>query len=314
MKTKMNQILTTEKKKKKSNSSSIEIKGIVRFFAIVLMIFGLVLIGEGSYAFYQKIDEQKPENMPTVTITRYNDKAIIYAEHHIEIYKIIYSWNNGEMTEIPEGGLSAQEEIVLPNGNSILNLIIEDAKGKRTSYQKEFLLEGVDITKPTIEVETANGSNKMTIIARDETAMDYLSYQWEDEDTPTIIDATTEGQTEIRQEIDLAPGTKTIKIIAEDKNQNTEQVEKEIVASTSKPKVSLSLDGAELKVEIQDEDGIQDVEINLNGEVKSAKNINQKHIKVGPLKLREGNNTIHIKVTNVSGYTGSITKELQYTP
>ncbi|MBR1803141.1 MAG: hypothetical protein IJ777_04180 [Clostridia bacterium] len=309
----MNQILTTEKKKRE-NKEPIEIKSIVRFFAIAIIIFGIALVGGGIYAFYQKMQEQNPNNDPTVTITRENDRAVISVSNNIEINKIIYSWNEGETTELPEGKTSATEEIVLPNENSTLNLVIEDAKGRRINYQKEFILEGVDITKPTIEVATENGSNKMMIIAKDETAIQYVSYQWEDEEQPTIIEATQEGQTEISKEISLAPGTKTIKIIAEDKNGNVEEIEKEIVATTSKPKVMLMTDGANLIVEIEDKDGIKDVEININGAVKSAKDINQLHIKVGPVKLQEGNNTIKITVTNMSGYTGSITKELQYTP
>ena len=192
--------------------------------------------------------------------------------------------------------------------------IIEDIKGRQVSYQKEFLLTNMDIIKPTIEVITTNGSNIMTIIAKDETEIAYISYQWDDEEQPTYAEATEQGQKEIRQPIEMKLGTRTIKIIAEDISGNVEQLEKEIIASTSKPKVALYQNGAELKVEIQDNDGIKDVEININGEVKSAKNINLKHIKVGPVILKEGNNVINIKVTNISGYTGSITKELQYTP
>lgn len=307
----MNQILTTEKKKN-GNKGPLEIKGVVRFFAVAMIIFGIAFIAVGGYALYQKMQEQNPANNPTVTITRKNDKAIVSVTHHVEINKIIYSWNNGETTEIPEGGTTATEEILLPNENSVLNLIIEDVNGKHANFQKEFILEGVDITKPTIEIVAEAG--KITMIATDETAIDYLSYQWEDDEEPTIIDATEEGQLEITQEIALTPGTKTIYVMAEDKNGNFEEIEKEIVTSTAKPKVTLTLDGQNLTVEIQDEDGIQDVEININGAVQSAKNINQLHIKAGPVQLQEGNNIVNIKVTNVSGYTGSITKEIQYTP
>ena len=48
----MNQILITEKKKKskKAPRGPIEVKGIVRFFAVFIMIFGIILASEGSYA------------------------------------------------------------------------------------------------------------------------------------------------------------------------------------------------------------------------------------------------------------------------
>lgn len=313
MKIRMNQILTTEKTKSKSKKP-LEIKAVVKFFAIGMIVFGIVLAGTGGVAIYKKVKDQNPKNVPTISLTRQNDKVIISATNTIEINKIIYSWNQGETTEIPEGTMSATEEILLPNENSTLNVVIEDSEGRRTNFQQEFIVEGVDIIKPTIEVIAENGNETMTIIATDETAISYLSYQWEDDAQATVIDATEETQLEIKQEVKLQPGTKTITIIAEDQNGNFEEIQKEIVTSTAKPKVTLYTDGANLTVEIEDKDGIRDVEININGAVKSAKNINQLHIKAGPVTLKEGNNTIHITVTNVNGYMGSITKELQYTP
>ena len=53
----MNQILAVENKKKEKVKTEkiktgrpIEIKGIVMFFAIIIMVFGLILAGQGSYA------------------------------------------------------------------------------------------------------------------------------------------------------------------------------------------------------------------------------------------------------------------------
>ena len=315
----MNQILAIEnrkkekKSKKQRNNGPIEIKGIVRFFGIVIMIFGIVLAGQGSYALYKEIDDRKPANIPYVGIGRVNDEAILYVEHNVEISTITYSWNNGEETVIPVGNLTAQEKITLLNDNSTLNITITDINGKQVSYQKQFLLEGVDITKPVINVQTADGNDKMTITATDETAILYLSYQWEGEE-PTIIDYETEGQKEIKQDVSLTPGTKTIIIKAEDMNGNMEQIEKEIVISTSKPRMTITQNKNEIIVGATDKDGVKEIVINLNGERYSARNINLKEVQVGPLTLKEGNNTISIEVTNVSGYTETATIELQYTP
>lgn len=313
----MNQILMTENKKKKQkkqrSGGTIEIQGIVRFFAIVIMIFGLALAGEGSYAIYQEAEDKNPSNAPSVTISRLNDTAILYVEHTVEISKIIYSWDNGEETVLPQGGLTAQEEILLPNQNSTLNITIEDMKGKSVQYQKTYYLEGMDITKPVINVDTANGNNKMTIIATDETEIAYMSYQWEDEEE-VIVEATTEGQTQIKQEVDLTPGTKKITIIAEDTNGNIEQIEKEIVTTTSEPKMQLIQNGQEIVIEASDEDGITEIKLNLNGKQYVNPVDNLKYIKIGPALLQEGNNTILVEVTNVNGYTKKAATELQYTP
>lgn len=315
----MNQILMVEnrkkqqKEKKQSSGGAIEIRGVVRFFALVILIFGIVLAGEGSYAIYREADEKNPANQPKVMVSRQSDMVSISVEHTVEISKIIYSWNNGEATELPQGGRTAYEEILLPNQNSTLNITVEDMNGKRVSYQKEYIVEGMDITKPIINIEVANGSRKMKITAEDETAMAYLSYQWEGQDA-VRIDATTASQTKIEEEIDLTPGTKKITIIAEDASGNMEQTEKEIVATTSEPKMQLIQNGREFIIEASDEDGIKEIKLNLNGKQYVNPVNNEKYIKIGPALLQDGNNTILVEVTNVNGYTKKAATEIQYTP
>ena len=311
----MNQILMTEKKKKKEKKSSgpIEIKGIVRFFAFVILIFGLTLIGEGSYAIYKEAEENDPTTMPILTIGRLNDTAVIYVEHTVEISTITYSWNNGEETVLPEGGLTAQETILLPNQNSVLNITVEDMNGKRVNYQKQYNIEGMDITKPVIDVEVEDGNKKMTITATDDTEIAYLSYQWENEG-PVIIEPTEEGQFKITEELDLTPGTRKINIIAEDINGNIEKIEKEIVATTSEPTMQLIQNASQIIIEASDEDGLAEIKLNLNGKQYVNKLNGEKNIQLGPVALQEGNNTILVEVTNVSGYTKKASTELQYTP
>ena len=313
----MNQILAVEnkekKKKKKSSQGPIDIKGIVRFFAITIMIFGFVLAGEASCAVYKNIDDRKPANIPTVVVGRVNDKIILRIEHNEVISKITYSWNNGQETVIPIGSTVAQEEITLLGYNSTLNLTVEDMNGKQVSYQKTFVLDGVDITKPTIDINAEDGNSTMIITASDETAIAYLSYQWEGEEA-VVIDAETENQTEIEAEVELSPGTKTITVIAEDRNGNVEQLEKEIVTSTSIPQMQILQEGSQFYIQVSDEDGIQDVVINLNGQEFTVGDLNLKEAQLGPLTLREGNNTISIEITNVSGYTQRGATEIQYTP
>lgn len=314
----MNQILAVENKKKQKTKKirtgrPIEIKGIVMFFAVIIMVFGLTLAGQGAYALYKDFDDKKPENIPTVTIDRINDKAIIQVTNSIEISKIVYSWNNGEESAIPIGDTSAREEITLLGYDSVLNLTIEDINGKRVKYQKQYLLTGVDITKPTIEIETKDGNSKMKIIAKDETEIEYMEYQWEGEEA-VVIKANQQGQTEITTEIPLTVGTRKIKITAKDANGNIEEIEKEIVTSTSKPEVLAMQNKEKFYIKATDKDGVKNILINLNGEIYEAKDINKKSVKVGPVILREGNNTILVEVTNVNGYTERASTEIQYNP
>ncbi len=310
----MNQILTVEMNRNKSTSKTpIEIKNIVRFFAIIIMIFGLTLSGEGCYAIYKNMEALKPTNIPSVTISRKNDQAIVNITNNTEIMKITYSWDNGEENVVPVNDFSVQESITLLGYDSTLNLTIEDINGKQVNYQKQYILNGVDITKPQIAINTENGSNKMEIVATDETAMSHIVYAWEGEEE-NVVNIQEQGQKEIKKELSLTPGTRKIKVTAEDLNGNIEQIEKEIITSTSKPEMYISTNKDEFFVNVKDKDGIKDITINLNGQVFSSKNINKKEVKAGPLKLKQGNNTISIEVTNVSGYKQTATTELQYNP
>ena len=316
----MNQILAVENKKKEKVKTKkirtgrpIEIKGIVMFFAVIIMVFGLTLAGQGSYALYKDIDDRKPENIPYVTIGRVNDKAIVQISSNIEISKLVYSWNNGEESAIPIGSTNAREEITLLGYDSVLNLTIEDMNGKRVKFQKQYLLTGVDITKPVVEIETKDGTDKTKIVAKDETGIAYITYQWEDGE-PVTVNADQQGQTEMIVQVPLTVGLKKIKIIAVDTNGNIEEIEREITTSTSRPKMTLRRNKQKISIEIEDKDGIKSIKANLNGEEYEITNVNRKKVKVGYLYLREGNNTISVEVTNVNDYTEKATAELQYNP
>lgn len=316
----MNQILAVENKKKEKVKTKkirtgrpIEIKGIVMFFAVIIMVFGLTLPGQGSYALYKDIDDRKPENIPYVTIGRVNDKAIVQISSNIEISKLVYSWNNGEESAIPIGSTNAREEITLLGYDSVLNLTIEDMNGKRVKFQKQYLLTGVDITKPVVEIETKDGNDKMKIVAKDETGIAYITYQWEDGE-PVTVNADQQGQTEMIVQVPLTVGLKKIKIIAVDTNGNIEEIERKITTSTSRPKMTLRRNKQKISIEIEDKDGIKSIKANLNGEEYEITNVNRKKVKVGYLYLREGNNTISVEVTNVNDYTEKATAELQYNP
>lgn len=315
----MNQILVTEKKKKnkKTSRGPIEIKGIVRFFAVFIMLFGIVLAGEGSYALYKEIDESKPENIPNLTLTRDGDTIILQVEHNTEISKINYRWNDGEENSIPEGTTYVEEEILLPDGNNVLNITVIDMKNREYQFIKEYNLEGVDITKPNIEVtQTEEGTANISIVASDETAITEMTYKINDEQEVTV-QATEDGQKEITQDITLPEGQNTLTVVARDTTDNVTTYEKQIIVS-SKPTIEIvSQEGNTITLKISDKYGLKDVIVNLNGKVYSSRdidqnpNVNKNEIYV-PLELQSGNNVLSIEVTNVNGLKGSASTQLQH--
>ena len=315
----MNQILVTEKKKKnkKTSRGPIEIKGIVRFFAVFIMLFGIVLAGEGSYALYKEIDESKPENIPNLTLTRDGDTVILKIEHNTEISKVNYRWNDGEENSIPEGTTYVEEEILLPDGNNVLNITVIDMKNREYQFIKEYNLEGVDITKPNIEVtQTEEGTANISIVASDETAITEMTYKINDEQEVTV-QATEDGQKEITKNITLPEGQNTLTVVAKDTTNNVTTYEKQIIVS-SKPAIEIvSQEGNTITLKISDKYGLKDVIVNLNGKVYSSRdidqnpNVNKNEIYV-PLELQSGNNVLSIEVTNVNGLKGSASTQLQH--
>lgn len=315
----MNQILVTEKKKKnkKTSRGPIEIKGIVRFFAVFIMLFGIVLAGEGSYALYKEIDESKPENIPNLTLTRDGDIVILKIEHNTEISKVNYRWNDGEENSIPEGTTYVEEEILLPDGNNVLNITVIDMKNREYQFIKEYNLEGVDITKPNIEVtQTEEGTANISIVASDETAITEMTYKINDEQEVTV-QATEDGQKEITKNITLPEGQNTLTVVARDTTDNVTTYEKQIIVS-SKPTIEIvSQEGNTITLKISDKYGLKDVIVNLNGKVYSSRdidqnpNVNKNEIYV-PLELQSGNNVLSIEVTNVNGLKGSASTQLQH--
>ena len=246
----MNQILMVEnKKKKKSGSGPADIKNVIIVFLISLIIFGVFYIGQGSYAIYKESKGRNNKNLPVVNIERVNDKAIITVTSSNEIKYLKYSWNNAEETSIPVNANYAEEEIILPIENSVLNVVVEDSLDRAVKFKKQFDLEGVDITEPTIEVTKQNDDGSIKISATDETEMSYITYKINDEEEIKIEKSATENRT-INYIIKLPRGENRLVVTACDKSGNMGTYEKKIVVSTAST-IDLKVENGKLKIENQ---------------------------------------------------------------
>lgn len=316
----MNQILMTEvgkkkkKKREKNTTASIEIAKIVRFFAVFIIIFALVLIGHSSYALVRDTKASNTDNLPTVTMTRINDTLHVDVQsvYNIETFK--YSWTNSEERSIPENATSFQEEIILPSENSVLTIILEDETGRAVTYTKDINVEGVDIVKPSISIDQQ--ATSIRIRATDETEIDYLIYSIDDgeeirvdknNDTDTMIEyAITEEE--------LGRGSHTITVTAYDSAGNSATADNEVVISTERPEIKnlyVDEENGLLIIEASDADGIQSIEVNLNGAVYAMDDVNRT-VATFSLRLNEGTNTFSITVTNVNGLSVSGSLEFEY--
>lgn len=315
----MNQILMVENKKKskskkiKNNSGPIEIKNIVRFFAIVIIVFSLCIICHSSYAIYRDAKGNNTENLPIINISRVNDTLIVDVQSNYIINKFKYNWHNSEQTSISEEMKSFQEEIILPNGNNVLTIILEDETGRAVKFSKEIILDGIDIIKPTVEIKQGQSAT-IRINAVDETKIEYLTYQIDDGEE-IRIDKNNEDDKIIEYVVnDIPRGEHTIYVTAVDSFGNTETSESPIIVSSDRPtikNISIDKETHKILIEASDVDGIQSIEVNLNGQVYNMNDVNRKEA-VFSLSLKDGKNTISIKLTNVNGLTAEGATEFDY--
>lgn len=304
----MNQILYVGDNK---NNGPVAVKSVIKFFAIVIIIFGIILIGEGTYSMYKGIVANSGNNIPTVYMNRVNDTVVIKAENNIEIAKLIYSWNKGEETVLLPNNKAVEEVVLLPNENSILNVTIVDIKSKETKFMQQWNIEGIDIKKPEMEIATDDSSRKITIIARDETQIDYLIYKWNNE-AETRVNGTERNKLEIQKTIDMKLGENKLTVTAVDKNGNTNTLEKTIIIS-SKPTIAVKQSNSKIHIVINDEVSIKTVSININGQVYAGEYEAKKQLKLN-VPLKQGNNTVSITVTNESGLEQKVVREFIYKP
>ena len=286
----MNQILYVGDNK---NNGPVAVKSVIKFFAIVIIIFGIILVGEGTYSMYKGIVANSGNNIPTVYMNRVNDTVVIKAENNIEIAKLIYSWNKGEETVLLPNNKAVEEVVLLPNENSILNVTIVDIKGKETKFMQQWNIEGIDIKKPEMEIATDDSSRKITIIARDETQIDYLIYKWNNE-AETRVNGTERNKLEIQKTIDMKLGENKLTVTAVDKNGNTNTLEKTIIIS-SKPTIAVKQSNSKIHIVINDEVSIKTVSININGQVYAGEYEAKKQLKLN-VPLKQGNNTVSISL------------------
>lgn len=304
----MNQILYTNNQKKKGGP--LEIKTILMIFAILCILFGIILIGQAAYSMLTK-KGQTSQSVPLVEVSQEDASLIINVKHDKIIDKIIYSWNEEqEIVLLGKGRVELEEIIEVPVGNNILKLKVIDVEGKTVSYSQMYELAEGDVIKP--EIELLVESSKVKIVAKDETELDYIIYYWNSEDE-TRVDVREESLKQIEEKIDILKGENTLTIIAVDKAGN-ETTKEQTFKGVKKPKIDLARNGNELIIKVTDEEGIQKIEYTLNGKFYSTDPqntgtpLNMKEVEIKQ-PLEQGENKITIKAYNISGLETEVSGE-----
>lgn len=308
----MNQILSTQKAKK---GNKLEIKGVVLFFAITIIIFGACITAQGVYAiFLNKSEvEQQPTKeetfKPNIDIQRQEDQIVLTVTHNKPIAQISYNWNGEDnKTIITNNQTEIIETIELPVGNNTFNLTVIDINGEENNYQKEYIVEGQG--KPIVELSITN-DNKIKISANDTIELQQLTYSWNDEQE-TKVEPNPETKNIIEKIVEIPLGQNTLKVTAINKEQiqTTKTID---VKGIKKPVVEVEQRGAKLYIKAQDEEGMKIVNYTLNGK-KYQLNFGQTKVIEYLQDLEVGENTIVIQAYNINDAVTELKGKCVYNP
>ena len=318
----MNQILSFQT----IGNSKIQLKKVIRFFSIFIILFALILVIEGSFGYYKNKNKKVViKETPDINIQRDNGTTILNITSNIGVQKVIYSWNDGIEDSVDEGGKN-NIEVKIPTtiGTNDLNIKIIDSNGNTIVYNpvkisyEENQEENVnweeaiktDKTKPKVSIESVKG--KIVITATDDVKMSYVTYSWNEEEENKITGLSDDEKT-LTTEIDstnVKKGTNKLIVKAYDKAGNVETVEKEVQGANGS-EIKVNQENGELVVNVKNDINITKIEYNFNGEEKTIDNINQKEYTF-KLQMKDGENKISISAyadALKSDYQNTFTKE-----
>lgn len=297
----MNQILSTSMptdNKKYKAPKQVNMKAVLKFFVLALIIFGAICVGKGAYAFYKNQMEIKDKNVqPTISTENKTDSIILLKITHPKVIeKVEYGWNDEEKMVINgNGGQYVEKEITIPSGTNILHVIIYDEIGNVIPYEKQYEL------KSNINFEKAG--NNIKIVYSGDKEISYMTYRWDDgeETTVQIFDSSFE------KEIEAQKGLHTLTVIVVDEDNNTETKEQRI-NGVSKPKVEIDIDDERehFVISVSDEVQLERMEIRLNedDEQNYVLNLKDKNLKeleyTLPIELQMGENLIEVTIYNIN--------------
>lgn len=306
----MNQILSVDnnpqkdkgkknkKKEKIKNKAPIEIQTILKFFTISMLVFGICLIGTGSYSMFKESTKEATKTKPTIYVEETSQTEILLrVTHDKELSTISYNWNDEQENYVScNGKKTAETTIQIPSGTNTLKVYASDINGQEIEYQKAYTIES-DIN---INIE-AEGNN-LKVTANGINQLQYMTYRWDDEDE-TRVDIESN---QIEEIIEIPRGLHKLTVIVVDINNHTETKEQNVNGVT-KPKLDVSTDGEKFMIHASDEQGLTRVEFIINEEDKYMLDLeaelspeDRKEFEYA-YPLNEGENKLEVTIYNESG-------------
>ena len=257
----MNQILSVEntkkeKKKRDKNRGPADIESILKFFSIALIVFGIFMVGSGSYSMYKDSQEETASNKPTISVATLTEGQVtLTIEHSRTLSKVTYKWNDEEEIAIDcSGKRQVEQTIEIPTGTNTLSIYAEDVNGRISTYQRSYTIQG------DISIQFSVEGNNIKITTEGKEELSYLTYRW-DEEEETRVDIN-----DVRNEttVEIPKGQHTLTVIAVDINNKT-QTEEQEVKGVTKPNLEVTTDGSSnFVIKASDEEGLTRLELIRN--------------------------------------------------
>lgn len=309
----MNQILFVEDKKRNNPEDT---KKIVLFFAVIIIVFGLILFGQGVYGVYKdhqnsSVKEESETTQINLSQTDSGD-VLITVESKTVISELIYNWNSDASQTISgNGNTSMQETITMPTGENTLTVKIIDVNGKQTTKQNTFTL---NVDKPEINLSLVGNNIKITVNSKAD--LSYVTYRWNSDEEQKIDMLTYEDKTVLEKEVEIPVGTNTLLVTAVDTYENKSEKSQEIKGVT-KPKSSPVIQGEYIFFIVTADENINQVDFVFNNKNYTIKKEviessgNPKRVTYR-MKLEKGMNYLKIKTTTESGVIGEDIWKYEY--
>ena len=283
------------------------IKKIVRFFCIAIIIFGITLIGKSVYGMVNSIPKQRDEAL-SVTTEQQGRHLKINVDSGLPIKEFRYNFS----TEESEIGLQGngtnnfEYEIELPQNMSVLNVTVVDYYGFKTHYRAQYFNSTTDYTEPIIKLGSLSG--KLQITAEDETKLAYIVYQINDEE-PVRVEEVDETGKKIVKTIEIPEGESRLQVIAYDADYNRASINKDVVGSR-RPNIAISTDDQYIIIEMSDDRGISKVVVTIDDQTQEADvaEMNEKNL-ITKIPVAAGTHSVSVRVVNIDNLdeTKSIT-------
>lgn len=302
----MNQILFVQEKR---TFNAQDTKKIVLFFAVSIIVFGIIFLWQGIYGVYiynqNKITQQQLESEKTkIELSQTTDgNALIIVESKTAISELIYYWNSEASRTISQNGRTTiQERITLPVGENTLTVKTIDSNGEETVKQKVFKLQ---VDKPIITFPSQVGNN-LKILVESKVEIEYVTYKWNNDPEQKIDMLTFQDKKRFEKEIPILMDQNTIHVTAVDVygNKSEKSLELKGVQIEIKPMIQ----GENIFFEVTSNEAIIKVEYTFNGETniiskEQIEQLGQSNKVSYRLKIQDGWNYLKIQATTESNVT-----------